>query len=66
MTGEALVVLETHHESLKNLEKSALDFYPVLRSAYYQDRVGNIWGRREHRRSDTADTKSGATRETLD
>jgi len=60
MSGEALVTLETHHESLKNLEKSALDFYPVLRSAYYQDRVGNIWERREHRRSGAANTGSEA------
>jgi phospholipid-binding lipoprotein MlaA len=49
--GETLVILETHHEGLKNLEKSALDLYPVLRSAFFQNRMGQIWDRREGRRS---------------
>lgn len=49
-TSEGIVTLESHHLELKELENSSVDFYPVLRSAYYQNRMGEIWGRREHRR----------------
>jgi phospholipid-binding lipoprotein MlaA len=50
--GEAIVTLETHQRDLEELEKSSVDFYPALRSAYYQTRMGEVWNRREHRRSD--------------
>lgn len=39
-----------HFEELKALKESSIDFYASLRSGYYQNRVGGIWSRREHRR----------------
>ena len=39
-----------HFEELKALEESSVDFYAALRSGYYQNRMGEIWSRREDRR----------------
>ncbi len=39
-----------HFEELKALEESSVDFYAAMRSGYYQNRVSEIWSRREHRR----------------
>ena len=50
-TSEGIVILETHSRDLEELEKSSVDFYPVLRSAYYQTRTDEIWDRRQHRKS---------------
>lgn len=36
---------------LKSLEESSIDFYAAMRSGYYQDRVGAIWGRRPGHRT---------------
>ena len=49
-SGEGVVVLEEHHAGIRELERSSVDFYSVLRSAYYQNRVDQVWGRREGRR----------------
>ena len=49
-TGEGIVVMESHQQDFEELEKSSVDFYPVLRSAYYQNRMGEIWDRRQHRK----------------
>jgi phospholipid-binding lipoprotein MlaA len=49
-SGEGVVTLEEHHASVRELERSAVDFYSVLRSAYYQNRIDEVWGRRENRR----------------
>ncbi len=49
-TGEGIVVMETHQRDLEELERSSVDFYPVLRSAYYQSRTAHIWSRRQHRK----------------
>jgi len=48
--GEGIVVIETHQKDLEELERSSVDFYPVLRSAYYQSRTAHIWSRRQHRK----------------
>lgn len=48
--GEGVVSLEQHHENMKELERSSVDYYSVLRSAYFQTRSEEIWGRREGRR----------------
>jgi phospholipid-binding lipoprotein MlaA len=48
--GEGVVTLEQHREALQELERSSVDFYSVLHSAYYQNRDHEIWGRREDRR----------------
>ncbi len=42
---------ERRFEELKALRDSSVDFYSALRSAYYQDRVAAIWGRREGHRT---------------
>jgi phospholipid-binding lipoprotein MlaA len=49
-SGEGVVTLEEHHAGIRELERSSVDFYSVLRSAYYQNRVDEVWGRRKHRR----------------
>jgi phospholipid-binding lipoprotein MlaA len=48
--GEGLVAMEEHHSKLSELKRSSVDFYPVLKSAYYQNRMDQIWSNREHRR----------------
>jgi phospholipid-binding lipoprotein MlaA len=53
--GEGVVRLEEHQDELEELERSSVDFYSVLRSAYLQTREEQIWGRREHRRMDARD-----------
>jgi phospholipid-binding lipoprotein MlaA len=35
-------------EEIDALRESSVDYYATLKTAYYQNRVGNIWGRREH------------------
>jgi len=41
-------------QELQSLEQGSIDFYAALRSAFYQNRQAEIWGRREHRRQDAA------------
>jgi phospholipid-binding lipoprotein MlaA len=48
---EGLATRERHIAELKALEDSSIDFYAALRSAYYQNRVGEIWGRRDRHRT---------------
>jgi len=43
-----------HFEELKALEESSVDFYAALRNGYYQNRIGEIWSRREARRPEGA------------
>lgn len=44
---------DRHFLELKALEDSSVDFYAALRSGYFQDRVAEIWTRREgHRTSE--------------
>jgi len=44
-------------QELESLEKGSIDFYAALRSAFYQNRQAEIWGRREHRRGDFAEAR---------
>ncbi len=48
--GYGVVELEQHQDELEELERSSVDFYSVLHSAYYQTRDDAIWGRRQDRR----------------
>jgi phospholipid-binding lipoprotein MlaA len=41
---------EAKAEALAALESSSIDYYTALRNAYYQNRVAQIWDRREHHR----------------
>jgi phospholipid-binding lipoprotein MlaA len=42
---------DRHFLALKALEGSSVDFYATLRSGYYQQRVDEIWGRRDDHRT---------------
>ena len=42
---------DRHFAELKALEDSSIDFYAAMRSGFYQDRVGAIWGRRDRHRT---------------
>jgi phospholipid-binding lipoprotein MlaA len=43
-TGNGLAIRDENDEKLEALEESSLDFYAVLRSAYFQHRDAEIWG----------------------
>jgi phospholipid-binding lipoprotein MlaA len=45
--SSGLSTRERHFAELKALQDSSIDFYAALRSGYYQDRIVEIWGRRE-------------------
>lgn len=50
--GSAGIVLrEAQKENLKALEESSIDYYAALRNAFYQNRMAQIWRRREHHRA---------------
>ncbi|MBW1882636.1 MAG: VacJ family lipoprotein [Deltaproteobacteria bacterium] len=46
-----LSIRERHFAELKDLEGSSIDFYAAMKSAYYQNRSGEIWGRRDQHRT---------------
>jgi len=48
--GRGLVLREEHLREIIALEASSIDYYAVLRNAYYQNRNAQIWERREHHR----------------
>ncbi len=49
--GSGLSTRDRHYLELKALEDSSVDFYAALRSGYYQDRVDEIWSRRDDHRT---------------
>ena len=48
--GSGLALREEHFDNLKALEKSSLDYYSALRSAWWQQRQSELWDRRQDRR----------------
>ena len=50
--SQGLSLREENIEKLDALREGSIDYYAALRSAYYQNRVAEIWSRREHRRND--------------
>jgi len=50
--SQGLSLREENIEKLDALRDGSIDYYAALRSAYYQNRVAEIWSRREHRRND--------------
>ena len=53
--SQGLSTRENHIEQLNALRESSVDYYAALRSAYYQNRVAEIWSRRQDRRDDWND-----------
>lgn len=49
--SSGLTLRDRNYAKLKDLESSSVDYYAAMRSGYYQDRVGQIWGRRSGHRS---------------
>jgi phospholipid-binding lipoprotein MlaA len=50
--SQGLAIREEHVEALNALRDGSVDYYAALRNAYYQNRMADIWRRREHRRDD--------------
>jgi phospholipid-binding lipoprotein MlaA len=50
--SQGLSVREQNIEKLDALKDGSVDYYAALRNAYYQNRVAEIWVRREHRKND--------------
>ena len=48
--SRGLAAREEHMREILALEASAVDYYAVLRNAYFQNRNAEIWSRREHHR----------------
>lgn len=44
---------DAHSQALNALEESSIDYYAALRSAFYQDRIAQIYARREDWRPDS-------------
>jgi phospholipid-binding lipoprotein MlaA len=53
--SQGLSIREHHLDELNALRESSVDAYAALRSAYYQNRMAQIWSRREDRRDDWKD-----------
>lgn len=49
--SSGIVQREANADAIKALEESSIDYYAALRNAYYQNRMAQIWGRREHHRA---------------
>jgi phospholipid-binding lipoprotein MlaA len=43
-----LAARDAHSEALAMLRESSVDYYSALHNAYYQNRMAQIWDRREH------------------
>jgi phospholipid-binding lipoprotein MlaA len=50
--SQGLSIREKHVEELNALREGSVDYYAALRNAYYQNRMAEVWVRREHRRDD--------------
>ena len=53
--SQGLSTRERYLEELDALRETSVDFYATLRSAYYQNRMAEIWGRRDDRKGDWND-----------
>jgi ABC-type transporter lipoprotein component MlaA len=50
--SQGISTREQHIEAIDALKGGSVDYYAALRSAYYQNRVAEIWSRRAHRLAD--------------
>ena len=53
--GQGLTLREEKADELNALREGSIDYYSVMRNAWYQNRVADMWARREHRRDDWAE-----------
>ena len=60
--GSGITRREAAKKNLDALEETSIDFYAALRNAYYQNRVAQIWSRREHRKSDLQSATAAASK----
>jgi len=61
-SGDGISLREQHVDELKALREGSIDYYAAMRNAYYQNRMAEIWGRREHRRNDWVAAPDAAER----
>lgn len=59
--GRGIAAREKHMRQIMALEASSVDYYAALRNAYYQNRIAEIWKRREHWRPTTSAKLVGVT-----
>lgn len=50
--GQGLSTREENIEKIDALREGSVDYYAAMRNAYYQNRIAEIWSRREDRRHD--------------
>lgn len=48
--GVGITTKDEYIDALTSLEDSSVDYYAVLRNVYFQNRMDEIWGRRQDRR----------------
>ena len=53
--GQGLSTREENIEKLDALREGSVDYYAAMRNAFYQNRLADIWSRREDRRNDWDD-----------
>jgi phospholipid-binding lipoprotein MlaA len=53
--SQGLSTREEHIEKLDALRDGSIDYYAALRNAYYQNRIADIWNRRQDRHDDWAE-----------
>jgi phospholipid-binding lipoprotein MlaA len=51
-SGHGISTREHHVQQLDALRVGSIDFYASMRNAYYQNRIADLWSRREYRRND--------------
>jgi phospholipid-binding lipoprotein MlaA len=56
--SQGLSIREKHVEELNALREGSVDYYAALRNAYYQNRMAEVWARREHRRDDWGELRA--------
>ncbi|MEE2674211.1 MAG: VacJ family lipoprotein [Myxococcota bacterium] len=53
--SQGISLRERHLQEIDSLRESSVDYYAALRNAYFQNRMAEIWSRREARRDDWSD-----------
>jgi phospholipid-binding lipoprotein MlaA len=59
--SSGIVLREAQSANLRALEESSIDYYAALRNAFYQNRMLQIWSRRQHRQPVDAEPGNEST-----